>query len=311
MAYRLLKELDKRKGETEEDRVLYVALTRASQKLIINGFAKPHEKDGWKTDRWLETLGEAAGVDLPEICDKAGEALIYQTKGGHAVRAWAVPQNLVLVSEAAKSEELKTPEPNVKPIYEPLPEPTSPPSIDDESPFDPRQHVSGAAGDIPPGVVGKMVHKAIALWTFPGDPALLNLLETAAFQEGLSTASQRNAAVHSSEKLLERLQESPLKLEIEDAEVRYHELPYYVPGEDRFAGQIDLLFKNKAGWQIVDFKTDAIYSGEELEKLVEKYKWQLQRYLKAIRGLTGEIATARICFLDAFGKVQLVPVANK
>jgi len=311
MIYSMLKELDKRKGETEEGRILYVALTRASQKLIINGYAKSDEKEGWKTDRWLDALGQAAGVDLPVVCDKAGQALTFSTAGGQPVRAWAIAEDQKLETVNDKTQEALMPEPDDASILAALPEPPMLPSSEEEIEEGPAWHAVSSAGEIPPGAVGKMVHKAIELWKFPGEPALQNVLETTAFQADLSLASQREDAVRRAVELLTRLQEHPLRQDIEGADERHHEIPYSImAGDFSETGYIDLLYKNASGWHIMDFKTDAIYNGEDLEKLVMEYKDQLQRYAHAVKTLTGEPVEGSICFLDAFGHIQLKQVTG-
>ena len=312
MFYRMLKLLDDRQSETEEERILYVALTRAQQKLIINGFAKPNAQEGWKAENWLADLGEYAGVDLGAVLDNSGQEQISFTSGGQPVRAWAIPQDLLLEPGKDNLEGTRFVETDEAAIYADLQVPSTPTSPDEEDEHERPWRVSGDPIDIPPGAVGIMVHKALELWTFPGDPALAGLLETAAFKAGLSLESQRKSAVRHAQELLTRLGDHPLRQEIEMADERHHELPYTrMAGDHPDIGCIDLIYRTAAGWHIVDFKTDSIHSEEELEALVMKYKEQIQRYTRAAENLPGGIAWGAICFLDALGKIKLVQVAGR
>ena len=154
-----------------------------------------------------------------------------------------------------------------------------------------------------------MVHKAIELWMTPGDPRLHQLLDATALDSGLAHAEQRSAAVTQAIELLQRLHDSPLWKEIDEAAERYHELPYTrMVGDHAETGYIDLLYNSASGWQILDFKTDAIWSNAQREELVNNYSRQMHRYASVIYAFLGQNAQTRLCFLDALGKVELVEV---
>jgi ATP-dependent exoDNAse (exonuclease V) beta subunit len=156
-----------------------------------------------------------------------------------------------------------------------------------------------------------MVHKAIELWLFPGDPHLFPLLKTAALDAGLAVKVHRDAAVNEAMELLSRLQTHPIRAEIEAAKQVYHELPYTrLAGDHAETGYIDLLYRGDAGWQILDFKTDAIRDADHRAQLVEEYASQLQRYVDVVEGMLGESVTARLCFLDDRGEVGLTIVIS-
>jgi len=260
----------------------------------------------------LGELGEYAGVDLQAVLDNSGQEQVSFTYGGHPVRAWAIPEDLEF--EAGENSLAGTTflETDETPIHASIKEePVDPILVDEEAVEEHSWRVSGDLTLIPPGVVGSMVHKALELWTFPGDPALADLLETAAFQAGLSLASHRKSSIRHATELLDRLGAHPLKAEIEGADERYHELPYTrMSGDHAETGYIDLLYRTDSGWHIIDFKTDSIHSGDELEALVMEYKEQIKRYARAVSSLPGGVSKGSICFLDALGKVQLVQVAG-
>ncbi len=305
MLYRLAKLLDQRQGRAEEHRVLYVALTRAQEKLIISGHVTGDEDKGWTTRGWLEELCGAAGLDFNAIIDRAGTAYVTKTPEGHDVRCWAIPAN-GLAGKAEKGEDKELlPEPDILPLYAPVSVRTLP--AEEDTPAPRTWRVTGGLAEVPANVVGNMVHKAIELWLFPGDARLQSLLETTALNEGLADERQREAAVAEAVELLGRLQAHPMRAEIEAAEQVYHELPYSrLVGDHAEMGYIDLLYRDAAGWQIVDFKTDVIYTEEHREELVAQYARQMRRYAGAVEQMLRQQVRVRLCFLDDRGRVGVV-----
>jgi len=151
------------------------------------------------------------------------------------------------------------------------------------------------------------VHKAIELWLFPEDFRLRPVLRATALTAGLAQPSRLEAAIRHAEVLLNRFHDHPLRIEVEATTERYHELPYTrnVKGVAE-TGYIDLLYRTNEGWQIIDFKTDAIWNDEKKSELTEKYSSQMNRYAQVINALLGEPAKATLCFLDDHGKIELV-----
>jgi ATP-dependent exoDNAse (exonuclease V) beta subunit len=75
-------------------------------------------------------------------------------------------------------------------------------------------------------------------------------------------------------------------------------------------GWIDLLYCDKKGWHILDFKTDPIQSLSQKQILLRNYNSQIQHYRDAVTTILSTNAAACICFLDDEGKVVLVDVEN-
>ena len=307
--FRLAKVLENRQSEAEEHRVLYVALTRAREKLIINGHVTGEDGKGWKPFAWLQELIVPAGVDIGSVIDQAGSEVLTQTLTGQPVRSWACSNETVLQKTEIVTIKADIPEPDLRPIFAPLTLPVNPEDAGEE-PLETRDwRVTGTLTLIPPGVVGSMVHKAIELWLFPGDPHLLPLLETAALDAGMAVKVHRDAAVNEAVELLSRLQAHPLRAEIKASTQCFHELPYTrLAGDHPETGYIDLLYRGDAGWQILDFKTDSIRDAGHRAQLVEQYTPQLQRYADVVETMLGESVTARLCFLDDRGKVELIEI---
>jgi ATP-dependent exoDNAse (exonuclease V) beta subunit len=255
----------------------------------------------------LGELAEAAGVDLNKIVDQCGSEVIFTTQSGNAIRGWTMnPASVTLKIPLERKEEPSSAQEKA-PIYMPL-EVTREKDLDvDEDEIGRNWRVTARSSTIPPEVVGKMVHKAIELWQFPGHPGLDTLLETQTLDAGLVSRPQRDAVISQVKCLLSRFQSHPLYTEIDQADEVYHEVPYSrLVGDHTENGYIDLLYRNSAGWQIVDFKTDQVWTEEHRNDLVRKYSIQLQRYSEVVESQLMKPVTAKFCFLDVKDRVEVV-----
>ena len=309
MLFRLAKWQDQNQNEAETMRLLYVALTRAKDKLIVSGHTTPTTKGEWTTKAWLGELSNAAEVDINGLVQQAGTEMITQMAAGESIRSWVIPAKTddFIVSKPPDVPIMH--ETDVLPIYQSLLEPAKPIIAEDEPSAVHPWRATGPAAAVPPGVIGSMVHKAIELWLFPDNPQLIPLLETAALNAGLAQSDQCSAAVRHALDFLTRLQNHPLREEIEASSERYHEMPYSRAVNDHAeTGYLDLLYCSSDGWQIVDFKTDSIRSAAQHAELVSVYTRQMHRYTSAVETLIGQKAQTRICFLDDIGHVSLVTV---
>jgi len=305
LAYRMAKLQDQAQNEAEEDRILYVALTRAQEKVVVSGHVTGGGDKSWRVNGWLADLSEAAGVDAGSVVEQAGEVLTSQTFSGAAIRAWAAGSGDTKAHDSLELEPREDKETKQTALFAPLEVAGERTGLDEEEPRY-LQPVTGTDGIIPGKVIGTMVHAAIAQWKFPGDVGLERLLETAAMQEGLAAQAQREQAVAKAVMLLERLKADGLYAAIDSADERYHELPYssMVNGYPQ-TGYIDLLYRDGGGWHVIDFKTDAIGSKWERDKLVAEYRAQVERYAEVVRRFVGAEMDAAICFLDDQGAVSV------
>jgi ATP-dependent exoDNAse (exonuclease V) beta subunit len=87
MLYRLAKWQDGLQNEAESLRILYVALTRAKEKLIISGHTTPTSKGEWKSPEWMGEIAAGAQVTINDLVAQAGIPVTSQTSSGHPVRA--------------------------------------------------------------------------------------------------------------------------------------------------------------------------------------------------------------------------------
>ncbi len=310
MLYNLAKAVNADQDECEALRLLYVALTRAKSKLLISSHATKNASGGIKLGCWASSLDKAANTPSEEFLDRKGEPFETTTANHHPLRVWCVldaiqaqPAKTTIESQAVlvKGDSL--------PLYPPLegfgqtePEEETEQSIELLSW---RIHQA----EVPGNVLGKMVHRALQRWLFPGNPHLPSLLEMEAFNSGLASAELRREAIDRSTELLGRLRQHPIWGEINAAKERYSELPYTYTINDRMEHRvIDLLYADSNGWQIVDFKTDPIQTPSQLEGLVQEYIPQVRKYASVVSSKLLQPVQARICFLDSQDEVALVEI---
>jgi ATP-dependent helicase/nuclease subunit A len=293
LGYRLARWQDARQAEAEDRRLLYVAMTRAKEKLIVNGHLRL--KDGRVTaDGWLGSLLEAGGILPASLLEQAGAWRRFSLPGDGEWAIWMAQVD----SEAPSIPSIPAqpwPESDARPLFMPLAGPQ--PAVESRE----RRLISLEPRNPPARVVGEMVHKALQRWRFPGDPLLEPLLRTRAQAEGLLDDTLLQQAVRQAERLLARFQAHALYAEMNGALERYHEVPYTTtaPPRDRAAwGFIDCLYRTPAGWVLVDFKTDELRSPNALDAAVQKYGGQLRRYQQAAEKMIGASPRCLMCFLN-------------
>lgn len=311
MLYNLSKFQDEDQEKCEALRILYVALTRAQSKLMISGHAKLDEGT-FKLTGWAKDVDDALGLPSVDFYEKRGQPFLVQTQSNYPVRVWCLMGEVAL---AAAHEKESTEESaiirDLAPIYQPVEG-----FGQTELPDDPERELelqswraTRADSRVSGKVLGKIVHKAMQRWLFPGNTALDALLESEAWRAGLATENTRREVIARANELLSRFRAHPLWHEVDAAYERHAELPYSYLINDKVENRvIDLLYRDNNGWHIIDFKTDPIYSFAQKEHLVQQYAPQVRRYRAIVGSKLGISASGKLCFLDDQGKVSLVEV---
>ncbi|MBI5823351.1 MAG: UvrD-helicase domain-containing protein [Chloroflexi bacterium] len=313
-AWQLAARLEDDRAEAEDARLLYVAATRAKEKLIVSGHIKQKKDGTFSLSGWLSkfsflpALGAQAQVEMstPEhfpINDR-----IY---------AAVYPYSQADVPPAPQPDSTsQTESPRESDLLEPL-VPAS--SITEEKlrarESDPPQRVWRIVSTLrakspraPAWLVGRLVHEAIRRWRFDD---LENFLKPFALESGLTAEAEIHAAIQESRRMLERLRAHPLFAELNSAE-RHHEVRYDLPDG---RGIMDLLYRTEAGWFIIDFKTDDIRSDAEAQSAIRQngYNRQVARYAEAIENQLNARtepsrsvkAKTRLVFLNVNGEIKI------
>jgi ATP-dependent exoDNAse (exonuclease V) beta subunit len=160
--------------------------------------------------------------------------------------------------------------------------------------------MTAAAGDSA-AVFGALVHALLALPEFPEGDALARTASTLAAQRGLDAHDAAEAA-----DLAKRVRALPALAAIGSADVVYREVPFvYRTGGQVLDGRIDLAYRVAGSWTVIDFKTARLGSAAEARA---RFGEQLRRYRTALAALTGEPVTASLCLVRTG---ELVPVEER
>ncbi len=308
LIYNLAMYLDQQQSQEEENRILYVAATRARERLILNG----HLSLRWgklTAEGWMKSFLEVLDLDPESLGEIAGGWTRANMPNGREVGVWVA--DALEPGDAESEAPTAWPESEAQDLYAPLAVFSDEHTDDDKAGELERDwRATGKRLHPPAVVVGALVHEAIRSWVFPGDTKLKPLLEVTALAQGLIDSGQRGRAIREAEKLLGRFREHSVYLEIEAASKRMHEIPYTHPhpswGSD--SGRIDLLYRVNNVWHLMDFKSDEIRDDDDLAKALDEHRPQIGRYIAAVQQLLGETPQAALCFLDAMGEVKLVNI---
>jgi ATP-dependent exoDNAse (exonuclease V) beta subunit len=326
--YLLAKGRDTDQEQAEEDRLLYVAATRAREKLIISGCVNLNKGGALSKPRgWLgqlaapECLDLAAGGDTYNLEGTRAVHTTLQTGGTAVSCAIYEPGYALDVRLTESGPELEEDSPLPPPLLEPvLPRDEEVDAKVADQERIPPQRVWRVVPAVkrpraPAWVLGSLVHEALAAWRFPeGDAPAASLgrfeswARARAREYGIADPDQLADAVRRSRQLLLRFHGHPLYGEMDGAARRLHEVPYSLEVDGRAeSGIIDALYQLDGGWTIVEFKTDRVRDGAELQALLaeEGYAAQAGRYQAAARRLLGESPRCLLCMLNFGGTVHV------
>ena len=302
-AWQLAARLENDRAEAEDARLLYVAATRAKEKLLVSGHVKLKKDGTFSLSGWLSKFSFLE-MSTPEHfpINNGILAKIYPYSQADEPR-FAAPQ---------PEPPSQTESPRESDLLEPL---VSNIPITEEKlrarESDPPQRVwrivsnASRKTPLPPAwLVGRLVHEAIHRWRFDD---LENFLKPFALESGLTDEAEIHAAIQESRRMLERLRANPLFAELDSArEARHHEVRYDLPNG---RGVMDLLYRTAAGWFIIDFKTDEVRSYTEAQSVISQngYDRQVERYAEAIENQLKVKAKTRLVFLNVNGELKIYP----
>ncbi len=318
--WRLASLHDAAKDEAEDARLLYVAATRAKEKLIVSGHVKRNAKGTLGLRGWLARLGSVIGLDEIVIEGETTAPRALEVRVPGETGSLACLLHPLRALEATLDSETPASGPARAPL--PLPDlalPISPPAsgaLDHEA----REREADLPSRVwrvvprarrpggPAWVVGKLVHEALRRWRFPSEDNFDVFLWPFALEAGLTDAAEIQATLNEARRLLDRFQAHLLCAEI-GAAARYHEVPYALAGD---SGIIDLLYRAEAGWTIVDFKTDELRSLDEMRETIrrEAYDAQVRRYADALAAQLGQRPRTQLVFLRVAGEIQVIDLPS-
>lgn len=283
--YQALRELKRSRDAAESHRLLYVALSRARDVVLVTGSVRGDRPVGWI--RAFEEMGLGPGA---RPYDRA--EFVLKT---HVLR----PADPEAFSPGAKRARTRgrgaAPWIDRSFRHNRHPPVQSPSGLKGEVAHEPLPLSDPDEGERLPGraaAVGTLVHYAISRDWSAGDPVHLENLRTQGVMFPYGPAEQQDVLdevrglLTDYEGLLgDGL--PPLSARIED----YSELPMALPmGDVVWQGVIDRLYRTGDGWVLEDYKTD-------LEPLPERYHVQLAIYLEAVKAVRDVTPQVQLVFL--------------
>lgn len=303
---------DAERNDAEDKRLLYVATTRAQEKLLINGHTKRLKKGNLSLGGWLGRFGKVIGLGDVILNEDVTAPIALEVQFSEPLACTLHPPSILPRPLAPRplSTEQTSEAGDLPKLASPLRVPEE--RLLDEKILakdaDPPQRVWRVVPRAkrptgPAWVIGALVHEAIRRWRFPDDK-FENFIKPFALEAGLTDVSEIQATIRAVARLLERFRAHPLWDEINAAE-RYHEVSY-VTSDDR--GIIDLLYYSDDNWVIADFKTDELRSEAEVETVIQRegYDQQIQRYAAAAAAQLGMSPKLLVVFLQVGSGLRVV-----
>jgi ATP-dependent helicase/nuclease subunit A len=309
-AYRLAALRDAERDEAEDRRLLYVAATRAREKLLISAHTKVLKGGGLGASGWLKLLGQVAGLDEVAVAGTPVEPqqlpLIHDV--GCTLHPWreeqqAMEQATDHVSRITRHVSQDLVAPLIIPVAETDPKLVHPPRRVW------RVVPQAKRARAPAWVVGTLVHAALCHWCFE-DEKLEPFLHPLALEVGVVDEAEIHTAVVEAKRLLRRFRAHSLWAEM-DAAQRWHEVSFSVIKDGRSVnGIVDLLYRAGAAYTITEFKTDEVRAVADLQLHIqnEAYDEQVRRYARAVGVQLGTKVQANLVFLNVGNDIAVVPV---
>ncbi len=327
-----IREQIKRETLSEEMRVLYVALTRPVDQLILFATVSDYERKMKQWARGMNVLslsGATCFMDwiLPPLLQRSFETVhvYYPSDMASAVHEQEMRTNdkMTYLMNCLTTPHLDSNEvtdeiqkrlsyklPHLDKRYKPLKV-----SVTDMKNKDRQVFKSPELFSIPKFMqiespleaseVGTVMHKVLEKIDFnmSSDSNTVTAFLNGLCEKHFLTLKEREAiTTHAIQSILE----SELSARIRKAKRVYRETPFVLEKEGQFIqGIIDLHFEDALGWVLVDYKTDRIMSNH-VEQVASRYSVQIALYKEAMERIIGKpVVQAMIYFIDANSLYQI------
>jgi len=254
----------------EHARILYVAMTRARDWLLMGGAPKPGK------DSWLGVLDEHYGLLQRADGDTvSGEGWSAKVRRQHAPRPIRTRPRAQIEEPAAPEALARRAEPVA--VATPSRKSFAVSELLDlmHEPNDQKSNgTPPAPSGIDPALRGTVVHRMFELWDFTGKPPVEALL----VREYPALSLDEPFRAYLSD-VATRFAESRLGHQIAHEQNVQREMPFLLRvGDAVVSGTIDLLLEDGT---LIDYKTGARHADAHTQ-----YEWQLRLYAAAVRQLT-------------------------
>jgi ATP-dependent helicase/nuclease subunit A len=315
-SWKELSDEEKRREDAELVRLLYVALTRARDCLILSthtaGWKKEEDSELWKPDTKGTRLGPLGAfledcysgkselvrmIDVEDLDGKPSPAKASRsqsTPDWQAVASRDYEELRSLLANTPSAGVLKAAGRDIDGI-----------GVEDRASED---RTAEAAGNRSIRL-GVAFHEAMERVDFSAADDLSRLAQHMAARHRLDPASMR---------MLEDMMHSSLTSELlgrariaaRSNKRILREVPFVRPMDAASIeeGKIDLLFEGESGWVLVDYKTDWVSDrAEEVEEFFRrKYAAQIREYVDALRALSVKVESAFLLLARTGDAVRMI-----
>ena len=270
--------LEQEYQQTEADRLLYVAATRAKQLLVVSTYPEKSDKGAWK-----DLYPYLDGV---EELESPASSPIVPAKGKISQKEFEKGINEIN-EKIARS---KTPSYVTETVTAQAKSPSG------QSPFN---VVTGRGMSW-----GRVIHRMLESLA-RDETCNLDLMTENLLREEERPLFEKDAVIATVKEVVK----SSLWERMKKAETALFEVPFSTRADDRgkpkvMSGTIDLAFREKDGWVLADYKTDMV--GERLSDLVAFYRPQVEIYRALWQDMCGELVKeAGLFFVDGSQWVQV------
>jgi ATP-dependent helicase/nuclease subunit A len=308
-AMALLEWQEEKRAELEWVRLLYVAMTRAKERLFLLGALDPGEKSAFssllsKSGAWpsaeeempsslkingfpcsVTAIDALSPIPLPSLQRSSQTSAVPKLKSLGLLwkkryeRQEAWRQAFVFASPASAQKEETG-------IF---------------------SEIKTGAGSISSSLVGQVCHRVLEGWDFEKGGNLGQEIERAClFLKSESPLFAWDAVARESESLLKGFLVSPAAQRLGQSEIMGRETPFLFAQEGEIRrGAVDLLFRHEGRLWVADYKTDHVAS-EQAALHSQRYADQGRAYVDAVQRILGERPGFQIIFLRTAQVIDLL-----
>lgn len=300
-----------RREDSERVRLLYVAMTRARERLILLGRAEGGDKSAFSS------LLAKAGA-WPKDGDAPTE--LFLLEGGSLPVSYVTPESVPVaadmpqpakhsrVSDAAGLALLWKKRMEARDLQQTRPSFETPTAYLQEpeklAPSLPGDSVVAGVGVL----VGQVCHRVLEEWDYAKVDDLTDRIARAyqVLKQRFPVAYWSPVA-RESEKVLEEFLASPFAQRLAKCQILGREVPFLhaMEGDKIVRGSIDILFRENGRLWVADYKTDRIPS-DQMALHAQRYELQGRAYVGAIEKMVGEKCGFQVIYLRSGEAVEVI-----
>ncbi|MCY4438987.1 MAG: UvrD-helicase domain-containing protein [Deltaproteobacteria bacterium] len=287
----------------ERRRLLYVAMTRPRQQLVVSFAERGQDRDSIVAMVDEATGGALAQAVPPAVTCGMGEMAVegVEEDPGAAEHGYGQPAPPPDTADWSWYEDLWRRRRDDYETRRQTPLFLTPSRLKAAGEASEAAEARPGAGGLQPDtalVLGSLAHQVLEHWDFQTTRIEEDLDEAVARHASGLPAAQKPVVVRELKAIWATLAGSPVYEELQGARILGREMPFVLPwGGQVMEGRIDLVYEREGRLYVADYKTDQV-TDEDLAKVMHDYRHQARVYTEAVRsGLNREVAAFRLILL--------------